>query len=51
VVEKEHVVLPYDDLMETPTRSVTYVVEGERLPPHPERDLLWFLITYAPLEA
>ena len=48
VVEKEHVVLPYDDLMETPTRSITYVVEGERLPPHPERDLLWFLITYAP---
>ena len=50
VVEKEHVVLPYDDLMDTPTRSITYTVEGERLPPHPERDLLWFLITYAPLE-
>jgi stage V sporulation protein R len=26
-------------------------VEGDRLPPHPEHDLLWFLITYAPLEA
>jgi spore cortex formation protein SpoVR/YcgB (stage V sporulation) len=51
VVEKAHVVLPYDDLLETPTRSITYVVEGERLPPHPERDLLWFLIMYAPLEA
>jgi stage V sporulation protein R len=51
VVEKEHVVLPYDDLMETPTRSITYAVEGEHLPPHPERDLLWFLITYAPLES
>jgi stage V sporulation protein R len=51
VVEKAHVVLPYDDLMDTPTRSITYAVEGERLPPHPERDLLWFLITYAPLEA
>ncbi len=50
VVEKAHVVLPYDDLMDTPTRSITYAVEGERLPPHPERDLLWFLITYAPLE-
>ena len=33
VVEKEHVVLPYDDLMDTPTRSITYAVEGERLPP------------------
>jgi stage V sporulation protein R len=51
VVEKAHVALPYDDLMDTPTRSITYAVEGERLPPHPERDLLWFLITYAPLEA
>lgn len=51
VVEKEHVVLPYDDLMDTPTRSITYAVEGERLPPHPEHDFLWFLTTYAPLEA
>jgi stage V sporulation protein R len=50
IVEQEHRVLPYDDLMETPTRSVTYAVEGERFPPYPERDLLWFLITYAPLE-
>src|SRR5438093_11752766 len=24
IVEQEHRVLPYDDLMETPTRSVTY---------------------------
>src|SRR6266446_2578946 len=30
--------------------AVTYAVEGERFPPYPERDLLWFLITYAPLE-
>ena len=51
VVEKEHMILPYDDLMDTPTRSITYTVEGERLPPHPERDLLWFLITYAPLRS
>ena len=28
--------------MDTPTRSITYNVEGERLPPHPERDLLCF---------
>jgi len=50
VVEKEHLVRPYDDLLDAPTRSITYAVEGEQLPPHPERDLLWFLITYAPLE-
>jgi stage V sporulation protein R len=50
VVEKEHPMLPYDDLMDNPTRSVTYIIEGEHMPPHPEHDLLWFLITYAPLE-
>ena len=51
VVEKAHRAQPYDDLLDAPTRSITYVVEGERLPPHPEHDLLWFLLTYAPLEA
>ena len=51
VVEKERQVLPYDDLLDEPARSITYEVEGERLPPHPEHDLLWFLLTYAPLEA
>ena len=51
IVEKERQILPYDDLLDEPARSITYVVEGERLPPHPEHDLLWFLITYAPLEA
>ncbi|MEE8291193.1 MAG: SpoVR family protein [Candidatus Tectomicrobia bacterium] len=50
VVEKERPTLPYDDLLETPSFSVSYEVEGDKLPPHPERDLLWFLITYAPLD-
>src|SRR5574341_1191570 len=50
VVEKTRLAQPYDDLLDEPTRSITYAVEGERLPPHPEHDLLWFLITYAPLE-
>jgi len=50
IVEKARPTLPYDDLCAEPARSVTYAVEGERLPPHPERDLLWFLSTYAPLE-
>ena len=30
---------------------MTYEVGGECLPPHPECDLLWFLATYAPLDA
>lgn len=51
VVEKERLARPYDDLLDPPSRSITYAVEGERIPPHPEHDLLWFLITYGPLEA
>lgn len=48
VVEKEHLAQPYDDLFGgEPTPSVTYEVEGDRFPPHPESDLLWFLATYA----
>jgi stage V sporulation protein R len=51
VVEKERPVQPYDDLLDTSAPSVTYEVEGEKLPPHPEHDLLWFLITYGKIEA
>lgn len=50
VVEKERPTLPYDDLLTAPAPSVTYTVEGERLPPQPERDLVWFLLTYGRLE-
>jgi len=50
VVEKERVAQPYDDLFNTASTSVTYEVVGERIPPHPEHDLLWFLSTYATLE-
>ena len=31
-------------------RSIKRVTIGDHLPPHPERDLLWFLINYAPLD-
>ena len=31
-------------------RSIRKRVEGSRFPPNPERDILWFLINYAPLE-
>jgi stage V sporulation protein R len=50
VVEKERPSLPYDDLFTQRSPSITYTIEGERFPPHAERDLLWFLATYAPLE-
>ena len=50
VVEKERPTLPYDDLLADPAPSVTYTVEGERLPPQPERDLVWFLLTYGRLD-
>lgn len=50
VITKERPALPYDDLFEAAGPSVTYAVVGERLPPHAELDILWFLITYAKLE-
>lgn len=50
VVEKERPTLPYEDLFNTTTPSVIYEVEGDKLPPYPERDLLWFLCTNAPLD-
>jgi len=31
-------------------RSIRKRVVGDKLPPHPEKDLLWFLTNYAPLE-
>jgi stage V sporulation protein R len=50
IVERERRAQPYDDLFHPSAPSVTYEVVGERIPPHPEHDLLWFLITYAKLE-
>lgn len=50
IVEKERKSQPYDDLFGKPIPSVTYEIVGERIPPHPERDLLWFLCHYARLE-
>ncbi|KKN00413.1 hypothetical protein LCGC14_1138010 [marine sediment metagenome] len=31
-------------------RSIRRRVVGDKLPPHPERDILWFLTNYAPLD-
>ncbi|MDP3772365.1 MAG: SpoVR family protein [bacterium] len=50
IVERERIAQPYNDLFSAPTPSVTYEVVGERIPPRPEHDLLWFLATYATLE-
>ncbi len=51
IVEKERAVQPYDDLFGVALPSITYEIVGERIPPHPEQDLLWFLTTYAKLES
>ncbi len=50
IVEKERTPQPYEDLLSAPERMVRYEVEGERFPPHPERDILWFLRHYAKIE-
>jgi len=51
----EHVTVrgEFDDLTnkkKTKTRTVRKVITGDKLPPAPEKDILWFLINYAPLE-
>jgi stage V sporulation protein R len=50
VVEREVKSREYADLFGEEAFALTKVVVGDRLPPHPEKDLLWFLAQYAPLE-
>lgn len=51
VTEKQVPPEPYADLFPgDEAYSVRQEVIGDRVPPHPERDLLWFLARYAPLE-
>lgn len=40
----------FDDVSCIRPNYVTHSVENGNFPPHPERDLLWFLSNYAPLE-
>lgn len=43
----------FDDIFnigKQPERYIKTKVIGDRIPPHPEQDLLWFLINYAQLE-
>ncbi|MBI5303923.1 MAG: SpoVR family protein [Chloroflexi bacterium] len=51
VVEREIPQAPYADLFGERQFAVTTQVIGDKLPPHPEKDLLWFLANYAPIEA
>jgi stage V sporulation protein R len=50
VVEREVKRRPYADLFGEETLALQRTVVGEALPPHPEKDLLWFLAQYAPIE-
>jgi len=53
VVERKIKLGEFDDLSnigDSSRRSIKRVVVGDTIPPHPEKDLLWFLINYAPLD-
>ncbi len=50
VVEKEVQQSAYADLFGEQALSIQTVVIGDKIPPHPEKDLLWFLANYAPIE-
>ncbi len=50
VIEKPVVALPYGDLFGEKRLAVATQVIGDKIPPHPEKDLLWFLANYAPIE-
>lgn len=47
---REKTAKPYADIWNEEDYSMEEVVKGGRIPPHPERDLLWFLIQYAPID-
>jgi stage V sporulation protein R len=53
IVEEKVSFKEFEDLLNIKSndkRSVRRRTEGAKIPPYPERDLLWFLINYAPLE-
>ncbi len=50
VVEQERKTHAYADLFGEEEFALTKVVVGDCLPPHPEKDLLWFFAQYAPIE-
>ncbi len=50
VVEKVRKVLDYEDVFGEEDFAVKRHVIGDKLPPHPERDILWFLANYSHIE-
>ena len=50
VVEREVKQQPYADLFGEEEFALTKVVVGDICLPHPEKDILWFLAQYAPIE-
>lgn len=53
VIEEKNRIDEFEDLLnigDNSKRSLKQRVVGGKLPPHPEKDLLWFLINYAPIE-
>lgn len=49
---KERDIKPYEDIVHIKEKEpiITKVIKGIHIPPHPERDLLWFMSEYAGLE-
>jgi len=50
VVERERKSPPYADVFNEETLALTKEVMGDAIPPHPEKDLLWFFAQYASIE-
>lgn len=53
IIEEKMTFGEFDDLLNPNSnskRSIRRRVEGAKFPPHPEKDILWFLANYAPLE-
>jgi stage V sporulation protein R len=50
VIEQERKSQPYADLFGEEAFAVMKAVVGDCLPPHPEKDILWFFAQYAPIE-
>src|SRR6266850_1383433 len=50
VIERERKTQTYADIFGEEDFALTKVVVGDVMPPHPEKDLLWFLAQYAPIE-
>jgi stage V sporulation protein R len=49
-IERERKPHAYADLFGEEEFALTQTTVGDHLPPHPEKDLLWFLAQYAPIE-